>query len=93
VGGAFSHSTVYCIISMTIRAGIRLKVRVLFIALIRSFITLIWRSISGTCSLAAVVFRFIYGISSLRHSNPLSMREVSTLKPRLWYRRNIFFKT
>jgi hypothetical protein len=90
VGGAFSHNTMYCIISTITRDGSLLNGRVLLISLMRSLITLIWRSLSGTCSLVAVVLRFSSGILSLRHSDYLSMRAVSILNQHRWYMRNIY---
>ena len=61
------------------RTGNLLNVRVLQIALARSLITLIYHSISGTCSAAVVVFRIdVPGIIPLRLSNSLYMQHIST---------------
>ena len=52
----------------------------------RSLIRRILRSISGTCSFAAVVLISIIGTKFRRHSNSLSIRTVPTWKPPRAYR-------
>ncbi len=71
---------------MSISCGIFLYGRVFKIPLPRSFIRRILRSISGTCSFAAVVFITMIGTRFCRHSNSLSMRIVPTWKPPRAYR-------
>jgi hypothetical protein len=57
-----------------------------------SLISWICRSISGTCSLTAIVLKFTSGILELRHSNYRSMSAVSTLKPGFLYVPNTFLR-
>jgi hypothetical protein len=58
-GKAFSHRTTKWISSIIIRLGRFLKGSVLRMALARSLITRICLSISGACSLTAVVFKIV----------------------------------
>ena len=84
-GKAFSHITTNMTISMEFRPGSLLNFRVLLIYLSHSLVTLICRSISGTCSASAVLLRVdIPGILLLRFSNSLYMYNVSTYIPHLW---------
>jgi glycerol uptake facilitator-like aquaporin len=89
-GTSFSHRTAKLISSTIILLGIFLNDRVLLIALALYFITQICLSISGTCSLFAVVLSMTPRMSSLRHSNYLSISAVFMLKPRVEYISNTF---
>ena len=84
-GNEFIHMTQKCINSISIRSGSAGYGRVLTVHRARSLITRIFRSISPTCSLAAVVLRVTFGIRVLRHSNSWSIREVCTMKPAVPY--------
>ena len=67
---------------MKIYPGTLLNVIVLRMALANYLITLIWRSISGTFSDAAVVFKVdLLGIMFLVFLNSLSMYNASTYIP------------
>ena len=81
-GKPFIHIITNRIISMKIYPGTLLNVIVLRMALANYLITLIWRSISGTFSDAAVVFKFdLLGIMFLVFLNSLSMYNASTYIP------------
>jgi hypothetical protein len=90
-GNALIHRTTFAIISIIIRPGIILKGNVLLRARALSLSTLICRSTSGTCSLAAVVLRLIpcASSSSRMHSNSRSIKAVLGLKPRVLYKDTI----
>jgi hypothetical protein len=91
-GKAFIHNTTCASISIIILPGMILKGRVLLRARASSFIIRICLSISGTCSLAAVVLRLTPWLRSSRrrHSNSQSINAVLGLKPRALYSDIIF---
>ena len=81
-GKALINSTTNRIISMTIRPGTFFNCRVIHMALAYSLITLIYFSISGTCSYEAVVLKVdITGIIIMILSKYLYMYNVSTYIP------------
>jgi hypothetical protein len=92
--GALIHRTMFASILIIILPGMCLNGRVLRRALARSFMSLICRSISGTCSLASVVLRLTPWLRSSRrrYSNSRSIKAVLGVKPRALYREKIFYK-
>ena len=84
-GKALSHITQKCSSSITISLGSVVYGNVLIVPLALSLIVLIFRSISPTCSLAAVVFSVMFGSSSLSASNSMSIIPVCTMNPPLEY--------
>jgi hypothetical protein len=90
-GKALNHRTTFASILIIILPGMFLNRRVLRRDLAHSFMSLICRSISGTCSLVAVVLRLTpwLGSSRRRHSNSRSSNAVLRVKPRALYRDTI----
>jgi hypothetical protein len=84
--------TTCAIISIIILPGMILKGIVLLRARAHSLMSRICRSMSGTCSLAAVVLWFTPCPNSSMHrlSNSLSIRAVRVSKPRALYNLTIF---
>jgi len=83
----FSQNTALYAISIISQWGSCSNGYVFVVTLILYFFVCIYCSISGTCSSWAVVFRLmpVVSICFLMHSNCLSTRMCSTLKPLPWY--------
>jgi hypothetical protein len=91
-GEAFNQSTTKLMSSTIIRLGTLVNDSVLQMARALSLITRICRSISGTCSLAAVVLSVMPRRLSRRHSNSLSISAVCMVNPRCVYISKTFFR-
>ena len=88
IGNAFSQKTAVLAISMTSRAGIFWKGKVLYMARIRSFTVRMYRSMSPTCSSLDVSFNLRPSSAKplCKGTNSPSISEVVTLKPAFRYK-------